>query len=53
VPEDALVASGHWGQKLVVIPSRRLVVVRTGDDRDGSFGTNRFLSLVLGAFPQP
>jgi CubicO group peptidase (beta-lactamase class C family) len=53
VPEDALVASGHWGQKLVVIPSRRLVVVRTGDDRDGSFGTNRFLRLVLAAFEQP
>jgi CubicO group peptidase (beta-lactamase class C family) len=49
-PEDALIASGHWGQKLVVIPSRRLVVVRTADDRDGSFGTNDFLRLVLAAF---
>lgn len=53
LPEDMLIASGHWGQKLVVIPSRRLVIVRTADDRDGSFGTGRFLELVLEAFDPP
>ena len=44
-------ASGHWGQKLFVIPSRDLVIVRTGDDRDRSFDTGTFLRLVLAAFP--
>jgi CubicO group peptidase (beta-lactamase class C family) len=47
---DALVARGHWGQRLVVVPRRGLVVVRTGDDRDGSFADDEFLRLVLAAF---
>jgi CubicO group peptidase (beta-lactamase class C family) len=50
-PEDTIAGLGHWGQKLVVIPSRDLVIVRTGDDRDRSFDTNRFVRLVLDAFP--
>jgi CubicO group peptidase (beta-lactamase class C family) len=50
-PPDTIAASGHWGQMLYVIPSRDLVVVRTGDDRDGSFDNDAFLRLVLDAFP--
>jgi CubicO group peptidase (beta-lactamase class C family) len=37
VPEDAYAARGHWGQAIAVIPSKELVVVRTADDRDGTF----------------
>jgi CubicO group peptidase (beta-lactamase class C family) len=50
-PADTIAASGHWGQKLYVIPSRDLVIVRTGADRDGSFDNDEFLRLVLAAFP--
>ena len=50
-PADTIAASGHWGQKMFVIPSRDLVIVRTGDDRDRSFDTDTFLRLVLAAFP--
>ena len=50
-PADTIAGSGHWGQKLFVIPSRDLVIVRTGDDRDRSFDTGTFLRLVLAAFP--
>jgi CubicO group peptidase (beta-lactamase class C family) len=50
-PADTIAASGHWGQKMFVIPSRDLVIVRTGDDRDRSFETDTFLRLVLAAFP--
>ncbi len=49
-PEDTIAGTGHWGQKLYVIPSREMVIVRTGDDRDHSFDDNRFLRLVLDAF---
>ena len=47
VPEDAYFARGHWGQSISVIPSLDLVVVRTGDDRDGSLDFDHFLSLAI------
>ncbi len=48
VPDDAFYGSGHWGQRLFVIPSRDLVVVRVGDDRDSKyFDNNLFLKLIL------
>lgn len=33
-PTDTFAALGHWGQYIIVIPSRDLVIVRTGDDRE-------------------
>lgn len=33
VPADAYSAEGHWGQKIFIVPSRRLVVARVGNDR--------------------
>jgi CubicO group peptidase (beta-lactamase class C family) len=51
-PEDTIAGMGHWGQKLFVMPSRDLVIVRTGDDRDRSFDNDRFLRLVLETFAQ-
>ena len=36
-PHDMLVALGHWGQSIVVIPSLDVVAVRTADDRDKSY----------------
>ncbi|HNH45485.1 MAG TPA: serine hydrolase [Myxococcota bacterium] len=47
VPTDAIAARGHWGQSIVAIPSLDLVVVRTADDRDGSFSLDRFLALAM------
>ena len=40
-------ASGHWGQSITVIPDQNMVVVRTADDRDGSFVKNDFLKLAI------
>jgi CubicO group peptidase (beta-lactamase class C family) len=42
-PDDTYLAKGHWGQYVFIIPSLDLVIVRTGDDRDGSFRSNDFL----------
>jgi hypothetical protein len=43
-------AWGHWDQFIFIIPSLDLVVVRVGNDRDGSFDVNQFLKLVIAAF---
>ena len=47
VPEGAFAARGHWGQSMSIIPSKELIVVRTADDRDGSFSLDTFLKLAL------
>jgi len=46
-PEDLFAAKGHWKQSVNVYPSHDLVVVRTGDDRDGQFDYDVFLPLAL------
>ncbi|WP_336353474.1 serine hydrolase [Pseudomonas atacamensis] len=48
-PPDTFAALGHWGQALYVMPSEKLVVVRYGDDRDGSYQHNELLKRVLQA----
>lgn len=47
---DTFAALGHWGQAMYVIPSEHLVIVRYGDDRDGSYQHNELLKLALKAF---
>ncbi|EXF91136.1 beta-lactamase [Pseudomonas fluorescens HK44] len=51
-PDDTFAALGHWGQALYVVPSENLVIVRYGDDRDGSYQHNELLRLALAAFAQ-
>ncbi|MDK1394073.1 serine hydrolase domain-containing protein [Pseudomonas protegens] len=52
-PADTYAALGHWGQALYVLPAQRLVIVRYGDDRDGSYQHNELLKRVLAAFATP
>jgi CubicO group peptidase (beta-lactamase class C family) len=49
-PADTFAALGHWGQALYVIPSAGLVIVRYGDDRDGSYRHNELLKRVMAVF---
>lgn len=46
-PEGTYAAMGHWKQSITVVPSADLVVVRTGDDRDGTYPHNETLRLAL------
>jgi CubicO group peptidase (beta-lactamase class C family) len=47
LPADAYAARGHWGQSILVVPSLDVVIVRTADDRDGSFSLDQFGALAL------
>ncbi|MBN1482490.1 class C beta-lactamase-related serine hydrolase [candidate division KSB1 bacterium] len=51
-PQDMLVAQGYQEQRLMIIPSKKLLVVRFGatSDRD-AWDSNEFLKLLLPAFP--
>ncbi|MEW6431129.1 MAG: serine hydrolase [Myxococcota bacterium] len=46
-PDDTYAALGHWGQRIIVIPSEDIVIVRTGDDREGSVDVNELLKYAL------
>lgn len=47
IPEDTYAAQGYWGQRIVVVPSEDLVVVRFGDDRQEAMNTNDLIKYVL------
>ena len=49
VPKDMYSANGFQGQRIFIIPSKDLVVVRTGLANDGDFDINTFLSEVCKA----
>ncbi len=46
-------AAGHWGQYIIVIPSWDVIIVRTGDDRDGSYDNNALIPLALSVATEP
>ena len=48
VPEDLFSCNGHRGQRVYIIPSRNLVVVRLGFSEEG-FNHNDFLKGILSA----
>jgi CubicO group peptidase (beta-lactamase class C family) len=50
IPADAIAAQGNRGQYFVIVPSRRIVVVRRGEDPGGGgFDIARFARDVLAA----
>ena len=50
-PGDMFMANGYQGQHVFIIPSRELVVLRTGLAEGPDFDGNAFLREVLAAFP--
>ncbi|WP_420322526.1 serine hydrolase domain-containing protein [Flagellimonas sp.] len=51
VPKDLYSCNGYQGQYVFVIPSKNLVVVRTGLAEDPDFDVNSFLSEVVKSVP--
>jgi CubicO group peptidase (beta-lactamase class C family) len=49
-PRDMFCCRGHDGQYIYIIPSRQLVVVRTGFSKKGMFDLNVFLSEIVNSF---
>ena len=47
VPGDTYAALGHWGQRIIVVPSEDIIVVRVGDDRAGSLDVNDLMKFSL------
>jgi CubicO group peptidase (beta-lactamase class C family) len=47
-PEDMFMCNGHRGQRVFIIPSRKLVVVRLGFSED-AFDQNEFIKGILAA----
>ncbi|HOO95502.1 MAG TPA: serine hydrolase [Proteiniphilum sp.] len=49
VPRDMFCCRGHDGQYIYIIPSKELVIVRTGFSKEGEFDQNGFLAGILDA----
>lgn len=47
VPTDMYMMDGYEGQRVFVVPSKDLVVVRLGQNKRGGFDYNKFLSEVI------
>jgi len=48
VPDDMFSCQGHFGQRVFIIPSRKLIVVRLGFSEEG-FNHNEFLKGIIAA----
>lgn len=48
-PVDMYSAEGHWGQSVSIIPSKKMIVVRTGNDRDPVFERDEMIGAAVAA----
>lgn len=46
-PEDTYMCKGHDGQFIFIIPSKELIVIRTGFSKNGDFESNTMLKEIL------
>jgi hypothetical protein len=49
VPRDMFSCRGHDGQFVYIIPSKELVIVRTGFSKSGEFDHNGFVTAIVDA----
>lgn len=46
-PKDTFMGIGHWGQYLIVIPSKNIVAVRFGEDKQGQIDKDALVSKIV------
>lgn len=51
VPSDLFMFRGYQDQRIVIIPSRKVVMVRLGMNKDQTFPLSKFIDEVLAALP--
>ncbi|MFT6070270.1 MAG: CubicO group peptidase (beta-lactamase class C family) [Bacteriovoracaceae bacterium] len=51
LPTDAYMALGHHGQILLIVPSKKLVLVRNGADKESKLDRVKFFDLLTKALP--
>ncbi|CAN5915039.1 serine hydrolase [soil metagenome] len=48
-PVDMFSAEGHWGQSIHILPSKKMIVVRVGNDRDPTFDRDPMIQAAVAA----
>ncbi len=51
-PKDIYYADGYQGQRVYIIPSKKLVIVRFGISKHGEFDYNKMVTSILAAFDE-
>jgi CubicO group peptidase (beta-lactamase class C family) len=46
-PDDILMALGHHGQSMTIIPTENMIIVRTADDRENRFNLNDLFTILF------
>tara|TARA_R110000868_G_scaffold38661_5_gene135115 strand:- start:4067 stop:5143 length:1077 start_codon:yes stop_codon:yes gene_type:complete len=52
LPANAILALGHWGQMLVILPDQKTIIVRTGQDKGKRMNRDEFFSSFMKAYEQ-
>lgn len=52
-PEDMIMAIGHYGQLIVVLPSQKMIIARTGFDKDYNGRIDEFVTRAISCFADP
>ena len=52
LPANAVLALGHWGQMIVILPDQKTVIVRTGQDKGKRMNRDEFFSRFMQAYEQ-
>jgi CubicO group peptidase (beta-lactamase class C family) len=52
-PDDMFLAIGHYGQMIIVLPTQKMVIARTGYDQEYNSKIDQFVSRAISCFDNP
>jgi len=52
-PDDMFLAMGHHGQLIIVLPTQKMVIARTGYDKEYNSNIDEFVSRAISCFDDP